>query len=135
RVTGLESFTDADAATARITAIYDEGVARIRRAFHRADPGSGAADGRYPFVGISVGVANLETDARLSYGVLLDPGFYGTTLTRPDALGDYYREQIRLLLENHRVPVVVGIRDRIIPLPFVVPGHPHDLTAAPLRAP
>ena len=79
RVTGLESFTDADAATARITAIYDEGVARIRRAFHRADPGSGAADGRYPFVGISVGVANLETDARLSYGVLLDPGFYGTT--------------------------------------------------------
>src|SRR6266705_3466795 len=98
RVTGLESFTDADAATARITAIYDEGV----------------ADGRYPFVGISVGVANLETDARLSYGVLLDPGFYGTTLTRPDVFGDYYREQIALLMANHRVPVVVGISNRVI---------------------
>src|SRR5439155_1372123 len=89
--------------------------------------GSGAADGRYPFVGISVGVANLETDARLSYGVLLDPGFYGTTLTRPDVFGDYYCEQIGLLLENHRVPVVVGISDRIIPLPFVVePGDVHQ---------
>src|SRR6202158_49021 len=107
RVTGLESFTDPDAAAARIAAIYDEGVGRIRRAFDGSDPGPGGADGRYPFVGVSVGVANLETDARLSYGVLLDPGVYGTTLTRPDVFGDYYREQIALLMANHRVPVVV----------------------------
>ena len=134
RVTGLESFTDADAAAARIAAIYDEGVARIRRAFHSSDPGPGGADGRYPFIGISVGVANLETDARLSYGVLLDPGTYGTTLTRPDVFGDYYREQIGLLLENHRVPVVVGISDRIIPLPFVVEDSTADVTEAQVRA-
>src|SRR6267142_713897 len=134
RVTGLESFTDADAGTARITAIYDDGVARIRRAFHRADPGAGVADGRYPFVGVSVGVANLDTDARLSYGVLLDPGVYGTTVTRPDVFGDYYREQIALLMANHRVPVVVGISDRVIPLPFVVEDSTADVTEAQVRA-
>jgi AMP nucleosidase len=134
RVTGLESFTDPDAAAARIAAIYDEGVGRIRRAFDGSDPGPGGADGRYPFVGISVGVANLDTDARLSYGVLLDPGVYGTTLTRPDVFGDYYREQIALLMANHRVPVVVGISDRVIPLPFVVENSTADVTEAQVRA-
>src|SRR6185295_6019011 len=98
RVTGLESFTDPDAAAARISAIYDAGVARIRQSFQGAEPGPSYADGRYPFVGISVGAANLDTDARLSYGVVLDPGVYGTTLTRPDVFGDYYREQIALLM-------------------------------------
>ena len=61
RVTGLESFTDADAATARIAAIYDEGVARIRRAFHRADPEAGAPDGRYRAEVWHPRLAKLET--------------------------------------------------------------------------
>jgi len=134
RVTGLESFTDPDAAAARIRAIYDEGVGLIRRAFLDPGPGAGSVEGRYPFLGIAIGPANLETDARLSYGVLLDPGVYGTTLTRPDVFGDYYREQIALLLANHRVPVVVGISDRVIPLPFVVEDSTADITEAQVRA-
>src|SRR4051794_35288477 len=105
-VTDLESFLDADAAVARIQAIYEASAAGIRRAFVGAAPADGG--GRYPFVGIGIRAANLAVDARLSYGVLLDPGLYGTTLTKPDVFEDYYREQIGLLIRNHRMPVWVG---------------------------
>lgn len=138
RVTRLESFTDADAAVARIRAIYDSGAERIRRAFQEIAAGAAGptapADGRYPYLGIKVGAAELDVDARLSYGVVLDPGLCGTTLTRPDIFDDYYREQIALLVRNHRVPVFVGVSDRLIPLPFVVEDSTADTTEAQLRA-
>ena len=131
-VSGLESFRDADAAVARIAAIYDSSAEGIRRAFR----GGTAADGggRYPFVGIGIRAANLAVDARLSYGVLLDPGTYGTTLTRPDVFRDYYREQIGLLIRNHRMPVWVGVSDRVIPLPFVIEESTADVSEEQVRA-
>ncbi len=57
-VGGLESFRDADAAVARIAAIYDSSAEGIRRAFR----GGTAADGggRYPFVGIGIRAASAE---------------------------------------------------------------------------
>ena len=53
-------------------------------------------------------------------GALSDAGTYGTTLTRPDLFQSYYLEQIGLLLRNHRRPVVVGISDKPMALPFVI---------------
>ncbi len=73
----------------------------------------------YPYVGINVTPANMHIDARLSYGVAIDPGTYGTTVTNPVLFGDYFREQIDLLIKHHKVPVVVGKSDWPIPLPFV----------------
>ena len=138
RVAGLQTFTDADQALTRITAIYDESAARIRDLFGRVAQGASIAMGEercpYPFIGIRVAAADLGVDARLSYGVLLDPGVYGTTLTRPDVFGDYYREQIQLLLKNHNVPVFVGTSDREIPLPFVVEDSTADVSEAQVRA-
>ncbi len=128
----LESFTDADAALARIRQIYDEGSGRIRERFRRflAGEHSGAppVDACYPYLGVTVGAKDMTLEGRPSYGTLPYPGTYGTTLTRPDLLGLYYREQIERLLAYHQVPVEVGISDRAIPLPFVVEDAAIDFT-------
>ena len=62
------------------------------------------------------------------------PGTYRTTLTRPDLFQDYYREQIELLMRHHRVPVDVGVSDRMIPLSFVVEDATADIGSEDVRA-
>src|SRR5690606_3352113 len=125
-----------DAAVARIEEIYAAGIDAIRRGFDEMSRGGAPApfEATYPYVGLSVDLAELHVDARLSYGVLLEPGTYGTTLTRPDLFARYWREQIALLLNHHRVPVVVGLSDRPIPLPFVVEEAVVDIGEAEVRA-
>jgi AMP nucleosidase len=133
---GLEAFDDAAAAVARITEIYDASVAKIRAAFAAAASGGTPQplDACYPCAVVPVSRSDLHVDARLSYGVLLEPGIYGATLTRPDLFGRYYEEQIGFILKHHGVPVHVGVSDRPIPLPFVVEESVVDITEADLRA-
>jgi AMP nucleosidase len=129
-ISGLEAFTDAEAAMARTAKIYDKGALILRAAFARFTEGEafeGPVDAFYPYLGIHVGRESLNLDARLSFGALHDPGVYGTTLTRPDLFGEYYRHQIELLLQHHGVPVVVGISDRRMPLPFVIEESTADI--------
>ncbi|MBL8689629.1 MAG: AMP nucleosidase, partial [Rhodospirillaceae bacterium] len=134
----LKTYTDADQAVARIEEIFAGSAAAVRSAFaaltRPEGPKLSAAGANYPYVGLQVGLSDLRIDARLSYGALLDPGVYGTTLTRPDLFADYYREQIGLLMRHHKVPVVVGISDRPIPLPFIVEDSTADITEAQLAA-
>jgi AMP nucleosidase len=134
--TDLVVCKTADEAVARITELYDASVAAIRDAFARARLGEpvGAVQAYYPYLGIDVGLAELHVDARLSNGVALEPGSYGTTLTRPDLFGAYYEEQIGLLMGHHGVPVRVGRSKRAIPLPFVIEEAVTDITEAELRA-
>src|SRR6185312_5548249 len=129
-------FRDAAAPVARIAAIYDASLDAMRRTFAALLRGEPAppAEATYPYVEIAIGRAQLHVDARLSYGVLLEPGIYGATLTRPDIFADYYREQIALLLRHHGVPVVVGRSDRPIPLPFVIEESVTDVDEAQVRA-
>ena len=120
-----EAFTEAGAAVQRITELYDRAAAAIRIAHARMVEGAASGIGglpeqTYPFLGIVVGPGDLEVDARISHGVVSDPGTYATTLTRPDLFAAYYREQIELLLARHKVPVYVGPSTRPMPLPFVV---------------
>jgi AMP nucleosidase len=132
----LVTFRDAGAALERIAAIYTASVEAIRAAFADLRRGAPAPPTRavYPYVGIAVGRPDLYVDARHSYGVLLEPGVYGTTLTHPELFGRYYREQIALLLRRHGVPVVVGESDRRIPLPFVIEESVTDVTETDVRA-
>ncbi len=114
---------DPEAAVERIRRLYDRAVANLRTAFAaflREGREPGEIEAFYPFVGIRVRATDLNLDGRLAYGVLHEPGLYGTTVTRPDLFDDYYRTQISLLMKNHGVPVVVGSSGRPIPLPFVV---------------
>src|SRR5919106_1419387 len=129
-ITGLQAFSDPEAAVARIAAIYDKGVAILRDAFARFTAGEsevGPVEAYYPFLGIEVDRKSLNLDARRSFGALHDPGVYGITVTRPALFGEYYRRQIALLLEQHGVRGVAGISTRRMPLPFVIQESTADL--------
>ncbi len=135
---GLAEFSDADAAVARIAEIYDRGVGAIRRAFETLVTGGKVeadeiASACYPYLGIEIGAGEMYTDSRVAYGAIADPGVYGTTLTRPDLFGDYYRRQIGHLLKNHGVPVVVGQSNEPIALPFVIEDSTADVTQAEIQ--
>jgi AMP nucleosidase len=113
-------FNDPDAALAHAAAIYDAGVAHLRRhlqAFIDGDLPGERVRATYPYVRIRVDTV-LRADSRLAYGFVAGPGRYETTLTRPDLFGNYYREQFRLLLRNHAVALEVGASDEPIPVHF-----------------
>jgi AMP nucleosidase len=135
RARDLVAFDDAAAAVGRIQEIYSDAVERIRSAFASAAGGGapGLTEAFYPYVVVPVGRSDLHIDARLSYGVLLEPGTYGITVTRPDLFGRYYEEQIGYILRHHGVPVYVGISDRRVPLPFVIEESVTDISEADLR--
>lgn len=125
-------FSEPEGAVARINQIYDQGVAILQAAFDRFTANEDASmmqaiDACYPFLGIKIDTRTLNLDARPSYGALHDPGVYGTTLTRPSLFADYYRRQIELLMNHHDVPVVVGISNRQMPLPFVIEESTADI--------
>ena len=131
----LVATDDPAVAVARITEIYDRSIEAVREAFETATRGGvlRRVDANYPYLAVHIGRSDLHVDARLSYGVLLEPGTYGTTLTRPDLFGRYYQEQIGYILKHHEVPVHVGVSDRSIPLPFVIEESVIDITEADLR--
>jgi AMP nucleosidase len=117
----FECFGNADAAYFHIRRLYKESTAAIRAGFGDLVAGqlTGPVDAPYPYLAAEIARSDLHVDARLSYGVLIDPGLFGATLTQPILFERYYREQIALLIEHHRVPVYVGKSRRQIPLPFV----------------
>jgi AMP nucleosidase len=133
----LAAHRDPDAALEAVARIYAAATASVRGRFDAfAD---GIRDGApppafYPYVGIDVPAAALNIDARVAYGVALDPGSYGGTLTRPDLFAAYYREQFRLLAAHHGVEILVGVSARRIPLPFVVERAVAGITEADVRA-
>ena len=135
-VHSLKRLDDPAAAVARIADIYDTGVRRVRERFDAFAAGDRTTPGEpayYPYVMVEAGAAQMQIDARPSYGTLSYPGAYGTTLTRPDLFGDYYHAQIGLLMEHHGVPVSVGVSDRPIPLPFVIEHASAELNAAEMQ--
>jgi AMP nucleosidase len=135
-VRDVEVGGDVDKALARITAIYEAAVDRLRLGlgrFHDDGTTPGAADAFYPFVGVKLEASALNLDGRLSYGALHDPGVYGATLTHPRLFQDYYRTQLGLLVRNHGVSLATGISDRPIPLPFVVEEIGSGLSQAQLH--
>ena len=71
----------------------------------------------YPFVRITTST-HARLDSRLSYGFVAGPGVHETTVTRPDLFRAYLTEQIRLLIENHGVPVEIGESSEPIPIHF-----------------
>jgi len=131
-VSALQEFSDPDAALARITEIYDQSCGAIRKRFEalaRGDRDSPSPDATYPYVGIAIEQQAVNTDSSRSFGNLAEAGTYGTTLTNPGLFASYYREQIELLIANHDTPVVVGVSNRSIPLPFVIESATTGITA------
>lgn len=126
----VQEYTSAEEAVRRIKEIYNDSIHQIQHAFSEFLKGDLSENKLppikkdcYPFLGIRVDRKDLNLDPRHSYGVIVEPGVYGGTLTRPDIFEKYYYEQISLLIQRHNVPVYIGTSDHPIPLPFALDVH------------
>jgi AMP nucleosidase len=128
----FRAYHTAREAVARIVEIYDESVGLLREAFGRQG-GIAASEAVYPYLAIEIDTAPSLLDDRFPYGVLLEPGFYGTTLTRPALFESYLTEQIDLLLRHYDRPVLVGRSHRPIPLPYVIEDSVTDIADEEMR--
>jgi AMP nucleosidase len=120
------SFTDPAAAVAHLEHLYAEATQFLGKAFAEA-VAKGKPKARlrayYPEIRLTV-TSHDKIDSRLSFGHVAHPGTYATTVTRPDLFRNYLIQQISLLMENHAVPVQIGLSDTPIPLHFAVAGNP-----------
>jgi len=122
-----ESFDDADAAVARLELIYDRHTDFLRNRFDRLLKNKrlpGRVRATYPEILIET-ATHAHIDSRLAYGHVAGPGVYATTVTQPRLFRDYLREQLRLLLRNHRVSIEIGPSSEPIPLHFALPEGLH----------
>lgn len=124
--------TNADAALEQVQAIYNNAVHHLRSTMQRYVSGDLGVDQRvracYPLVRLHTSQSlRLEqgANARLSYGFVAGPGRFETTLTRPDLFANYYRNQFRLLLQNHGGELEVGTSTLPIPIHFSFAEHDH----------
>ncbi len=123
--------TDADSALAQVQALYQISLDHLRQAMREFVAGKlfeQRVRAFYPFVRIHTKTGALQANsegAGLSYGFVAEPGRYETTLTRPDLFAAYYREQFRLLLQNHGGTLEVGMSHQPIPVHFSFADHDH----------
>jgi len=123
--------TDPESALNQVRAIYSQQINHLREAMQRFVAGE-ALPGRvracYPYVSILtesvMPQAALENSGD-SYGFVASAGRYETTLTRPDLYANYYLDQFRLLLQNHGVPLEVGVSGEPMPIHFSFAEHDH----------
>ena len=127
-----EVFASADAALARVQAIYQQSVQHLRDAMQRFVAGEDLQDrvrACYPYVRIETGTGwtppqGADTEL-LSYGFVANAGSYATTLTRPDLFAHYLREQFTLLIRNHGVQLEVGTSKEPMPVHFSFAENEH----------
>ena len=123
--------TDADSALAQVQALYQTSLDHLRLAMREFVAGKQFEQrvrAFYPFVRIHTKTGALQANsegAGLSYGFVAEPGRYETTLTRPDLFAAYYREQFRLLLQNHGGTLEVGVSHQPIPVHFSFADNDH----------
>ncbi|MFB9151508.1 AMP nucleosidase [Roseovarius ramblicola] len=122
---GPEAFTCARAAVARLCLLYDRGTRFLCDAFAEAIAGRippRRVRALYPEIVLTT-TTYAAIDSRLSFGHVSYPGTYAATITRPDLFRAYLEQQIGLLLDNHGVPVTIGLSDTPIPVHFAVAGE------------
>lgn len=117
-----EAFFEAKDAVARLLELYTEAVTFLSERF--VDTVSGTKPPSrfrafYPEIRIT-STSFAQADSRLSFGHVATPGTYVTTVTRPDLFKYYLTQQIGLLIQNHGVPVTIGISDTPMPVHFAV---------------
>ena len=115
-------FSDAREAVAYVQEIYARSTEFLREHFLAVMNGfepKGRYRAVYPEVCVEI-TSHASVDSRLSFGHFSEPGTYTTTLTRPDLFEAYLTEQLRLIMENHKVLVEVRQSDVPIPVHFAV---------------
>ncbi len=124
-----ESFRDPEAAVARLREIYELSVGFLTEGFREVlTRGMPPARMRAFYPEIRFTTTRYDAvDTRLSFGHVAQPGTYTTTVTRPDLFANYLTQQLRLLIENHDVPVEIGASATPMPIHFAV-ANAVDLT-------
>ncbi|GAB4362448.1 MAG: AMP nucleosidase [Oricola sp.] len=115
-----QSFTDAGAAVAALTALYERNTGFLRDRFEAVARGESLparVRAFYPQIEFETDSYS-SVDSRLAYGHFVAPGRYIATVTRPDLFANYLETQIALIMRNHDVPVRIGESDTPIPLHF-----------------
>ena len=127
-----EVFATAEAALARVQAIYDQSVSHLRQAMQRYVAGADMQDrvrACYPYVRIETATdwvpAHDADQELLSYGFVASAGQYATTLTRPALFEGYLLEQFELLINNHGVRLEVGTSKDPMPVHFSFAENEH----------
>lgn len=119
---GHEAFSEASAAVARLRDLYQTAARFLCDRFGQAMT-EGKPEQRirafYPEVRITT-KSFAAADTRLSFGHVVEPGRYATTITRPDLFENYLTQQLDLLIQNHGMPVSVGFSATPMPVHFAV---------------
>jgi len=121
-LSGPERFTDAEAAVAQLTTLYETAIVFLREKFQQVlQDGMPGCRYRayYPEIRFTTS-SFAQVDSRLSFGHVATPGTYVTTITRPDLFRHYLIQQIGLLIENHGLPVSIGSSSTPIPVHFAM---------------
>ncbi len=124
-----ESFTDPQEAVSRLCVLYDEATDFLREKFQATiagKPRNARFRAFYPELRL-VTRTFAHVDSRLSFGHVSEPGSYAATVTHPTLFRNYLEQQIALLVENHGVPVTVGVSRTPMPVHFAVDGD-QDIT-------
>jgi AMP nucleosidase len=114
------SFDDASEAVKALQMLYERNTRFLRDSFSALASG-GNVNTRYRAFYPEVGVVTssfTQVDSRQAYGHMPMPGHFSTTITRPDLFENYLVEQLRLIMRNHGVPVMVSESSTPIPLHF-----------------
>lgn len=120
-----KTFDDAAAAVSCLEQLYAQSTGFLSQAFSQAVTGGRPAArvrAFYPEVRFT-STSHVKTDSRLSFGHVVGPGTYSTTITRPDLFRNYLTQQIALLMQHHDQPVTIGLSDTPIPVHFAVAGN------------
>src|SRR5215468_6700718 len=128
-----QSFDDARQAVAALRSLYARNTQFLRDSFAALAAG-GDSNRRcrafYPEISVITN-SYTQIDSRQAYGHMPTPGHYSTTITQPDLFETYFIEQLRLIMHNHGVPVVVSESETPIPLHFAfLEGSHFDVTGA-----
>jgi AMP nucleosidase len=125
-----ESFSDPAAAVARLEELYNTACDFLTETFSQSAQSPTAPENRYrayyPEIRLRT-TSHAQTDSRLSFGHVAGPGTYSTTVTRPDLFRNYLVQQLKLLIENHNVPIHIGLSTTPMPVHFAVAGR-SDIT-------
>lgn len=116
-----KKFNTPEEALAYVKHIYEVNTNFVRQQFQIFASGKKVKSqvrACYPYIQIKTRKTGAKRDARRSYGFVYTPGFYRTTLTRPDLYEKYFLEQFGLLLNSHDVQLEVGVSDTNIPIHF-----------------
>ncbi|MCJ8138248.1 AMP nucleosidase [Falsirhodobacter halotolerans] len=124
-----KAFTRADEAVAHLKSLYRDATVFLATAFSDVIEGErpgGRFRAFYPEIRMTTS-SFTRVDSRLAFGYVAEPGTYATTITRPELFGNYLEQQIDLLLQNHGVPIWIGVSDTPMPLHFALAGTPAAL--------